>query len=82
MHDRFRALLGENACEQFAIRNIAFIQRHAIGHGEFEARCQIVDHRDLPTAIKQGKNRVAADIAGTAGDEDGCLSAHGRKRLA
>ena len=54
--------------------DVAFVERHALGHGEAEAGGQVVDHRDRPAGVAQREHRVAADIAGAAGDEDGTLA--------
>ena len=78
MHDRSRALLGEDPREQPGILDVAFVERHALGHRETEAGDQVVDHRDRPAGIEQRQHRVAADITGAAGDEDGELLGHRR----
>ena len=74
MHDGRDALFCENARQQGRIGNVAFVKRHIVGHGKGKARRQIVDHRHRPTGIAQGKDRVTADISGSAGHQDGHFS--------
>ena len=70
MHDRLDALFGEDAADQRAIGDIAFVERHVVGHRLARAVRQIVNHRDAPPRVLQRKHRVAADVSGAAGDED------------
>ncbi len=74
MHDRARALLGEDPRQQPRIGNVALVEGDALGDRETEPRHQIVDHRHRPARITQGEHRVAADIAGPAGHEHGWFS--------
>lgn len=80
MHDRTDALFGEDALQQGLVGDVALIERHAIGHGKAKSCDQVVDHHHRPAGILQRENRVAADVAGAAGDEDGNL-AHAANHL-
>jgi len=77
VHHGADLLLGEDPREQIDVRDIASVERHALRNGELEPRAQIVDHRDRPSRVEQGQHRMAADIAGPAGNEDG--NAHPRQ---
>jgi len=71
VHDRADPLFGEDAGEQRAILDVAFVERHAVGDGEAEARGQVVDDADGHAPVRQREDRMAADVAGAAGDENG-----------
>jgi hypothetical protein len=79
MHDRPRALLGEDPRQQPGILDVTLIQRHAFGNGETKTRRQIVDDSDGSSGIDERQHRVAADISGAAGDEDGKFALHDRR---
>ncbi|KHS47656.1 hypothetical protein NJ75_01450 [Novosphingobium subterraneum] len=73
MHDRARTLFGKDAPQKVGILDIAFVERHIIGHGEAEAGDEIVDHRDRMVRVPQRQHGVGADVACAAGDENGNL---------
>lgn len=76
MHDRADAAFGKDAGKQRPVRNVPFIQGHTIRHGKAETGGQIVDHGNVPALINQSEDGMAANIAGTAGNEDGRSVSH------
>lgn len=77
MHYGADPLLGEDPRQQRAIGHVAVVERHAFGHREAKTGRKVVDHRHRPAAVGEREHRVAADIAGAAGDEDGAFAGHG-----
>jgi hypothetical protein len=69
MHDRIDCMLGEDPVEQGTVGDRAFMESDAGGNELANAVRQIVDNDDIATAVRQGKDRVAADIAGPASHE-------------
>jgi len=59
------------ARDERLVGDIAASKDGAFGHGPIESRRQIVDDDDRPAPVEQGQHRVAADVAGTAGDQHG-----------
>ena len=70
MHDRANILLRENAVDQRAVGDVSLEEWDVVGHDRARAVRKVVDDGDRPAGILQRKDGVAADIAGTAGDED------------
>src|SRR4051794_11105911 len=70
MHDRRNPLVAENTVDQRAIGNIALVERDAVRHRLARSVGKIVDDGDPPACIEQGKDGMAADIAGAAGNKD------------
>ena len=74
--DLAKAKHGENPRQKRLVFDVAFVQRHALGHGETEACAEIVDDGHGPSGIAKGEHRVAADVPGAAGDKDGNFRNH------
>ena len=62
-------LLAEDALDQGAVGDGAFVEGHILGHRLAGAVGQIVDHRDRPAPVLEREDGMAADIAGAAGYE-------------
>lgn len=77
MHDRANALLGEDAVDELAISDIAFVERQVVGNDIARSCRKIVDHCDRPARIAKSEDGVAANVAGAAGHEHRKLT-HGR----
>jgi len=78
MHYRTDLLLGENPGQQVLICNVALVEGHTIGYGEFEAGGQVVDDRHGPAAIAEGQHGMAADVACAAGNQNGEMLTHAK----
>ena len=74
MHHRAAAMFADDPPDQGVIRDLTFIERHPGGHRATPAGGQIVHHHRLATIVQQRQHGVAADITGTAGDQDGMVS--------
>ena len=70
MNDRFDAVLANEARDQRLVAGIADNQRCALGHGPLEPGGEIVEHHDALAGIEEFEHHVAADIAGSASDQD------------
>src|SRR5689334_2433798 len=81
MHDRADALLREDALDQGAVGDVAFVEGHVVGDRAPDAVRKIVDHRNAPPGVLQREHGMATDIPGAAGDEDWNF-AHGISALA
>ena len=80
MHHGFGALFGKDPRQQRAILDIALVEGHVIGYRKAEAGRQVVDYRNRRAAIAQRQRGMASDLTGTAGNENGCIEAHGSSR--
>ncbi len=69
VQDRADVPLGEDAVDQLAVGDIALVEGHLVGNEVARSGREIVDDGDVPARIAQGKDRVAADIAGPTGYE-------------
>ena len=76
MHHCADVLFGNDSGEQTGVLDIALVKWHRFGHRPAKAGDQIVDDCHRPTGIGQGEHGVAADIAGTAGNEDRAFLGH------
>jgi len=77
MHDRADIFRLDDPREQSAVLDIACMKGNTLRHRPAKAGGQIVDHRYRPACIAQRKHRVAANIAGPAGDQDRERFRHG-----
>ncbi len=74
MDDLGHPELADHALHEGLVVDVAHLQPRLGGHRPVEARGQAVDHHDLLAGIDEVPDHVAADIAGTAGNEDGHAS--------
>ncbi len=70
MDNGLDALLPQEAAEQLGIADVADDELGRLGDGPLEAGGQIVEHDDRLAGINQLQHHMAADIAGSAGDQD------------
>jgi len=68
------AKVVDDAVDQHALGNRTLEEGHVVGHHVTRAVRQIVDDGDAPSRILERKDGMAADVAGTAGNEDGKLA--------
>ena len=71
MNDRFDLVPLHDAAHQLAVAGLAVDQWHVLRDRPAKAGREIVDHHHPLAGIDQRVDHVAADITGTAGDEDG-----------
>jgi hypothetical protein len=71
MHDGSDRLFIEDPADEFAIADIALVEGNAVRNDFARTGGKIVDDDRVPARILQRQDRVTADIAGAAGDEDG-----------
>ena len=69
--DRLHAVLAHDAADELLVPDIADDQRRIGRHRPAEAGRQIVEDDDALPAVEELENHMAADITGSAGDEDG-----------
>src|SRR5690606_37841266 len=65
------APFADDARDQIAIGDVAFVKGYVAGHGAAKTGDQIVDHRNRMARLGQRQHRMAADIAGAAGYQNG-----------
>ena len=75
-HDRGTALLGQNPAHQIPVAHIAVDEHGPGGNQIAPPGGQIVQHHHLAATGQQFQRHMTADIAGTAGDENGPLIGH------
>ncbi len=73
MDDRADAVLLDHPRHQRLVADVALDERRRIRDGPAEAGAKVVDHHHFAPGVEQRKHRMAADIAGAAGDEHGGL---------
>jgi ribonuclease PH len=61
---------GDERAHARLVSGIADDERRARRHRPVESGGQIIEHHDLVSGIEEGVNRVAADVAGAASDQD------------
>src|SRR3569833_1162413 len=71
MDDRGDAMRGDHAFHEVLVGRITDEQRHAFRQRGREAGGEIIDHDHARAGFHQSENGVAADVTGTAGDENG-----------
>ncbi len=77
MHHRVDLVRGNHVAEPGGIVNVAVDNRTGLGHGIAMAGREIVVNDDPLTARGERLDGMAADVSGSAGDEDPRL-VHGR----
>lgn len=70
MADRVGFFSGKRNCYSVGVADINFVQRHTGGQVRPGSAREIIEHSDLMAGGQQGVDDVAANEAGTAGDED------------
>ena len=70
MHDCTDLPFAEKAVDEGAVGDIAFEEGDVIRHHAATAGRQIVDYTNAPSRILEREDGMAADVAGTAGNED------------
>jgi hypothetical protein len=76
MHDRADIPLSEDPPEQVLVLYVPLVERHVVRHGEAKAGDEAIKDSDWPTSILESQDGVAADIPGTAGNQDGEFDSH------
>ena len=80
MHDGGDAVLADRGADRRGVEDVSLDQITELHRGPV-SRDQVVEHHDAVAGAVQGLGRVAADVAGPAGDEHGArASAQWRNR--
>ena len=79
VEDGVPVALGEHRVERRGVGQLGFDQAGALQHGFAVASGEIVEHDDVRTLFEQGGDEVAADEAGTTGDEETARHGHDLK---
>ena len=74
MHDRIDAVALNDGFDQRFVADIAFDQRHEGGNKACKTGRQIIEHHEVFADLQQIKHHMAANIAGTAGHENGHMA--------
>jgi hypothetical protein len=64
-------MIGDQSADEILIRDIALREHCFLRNRPFEAGAEIVDDHYRPPAVEQREHRMASDIAGSAGNQDG-----------
>ena len=64
-------MLADHPVDKGGSTDFTFHERDAVGHGFPPTGAQVVHHRHPIPGLEKGKDGVAADVTGAAGDEDG-----------
>jgi hypothetical protein len=75
MHNRADVPLSENPREQVLVLYVPLVERHVVRH-EAKAGHEAIEDSDWPSSILESQDCVAADIPGTAGNQDGEFGSH------
>ncbi len=71
MYDRGDRIVVQQTANEELVADLALVEMRAIGHQAPHSRREIVQHNHIEAALKRSEDHVAADIAGTAGDQNG-----------
>ena len=70
MDDGLDAVLADQTNDELLVAGIADDERHALGEQPGESGREVVEHHDALAGIDEFVHHMAADIAGSAGDQD------------
>ena len=70
VNDGVDAMLADQPLDQRLIAAVADNERHALGDRPGKAGRQIVEHHHRLAGVGEFEHHMAADIAGSAGDQD------------
>ncbi len=68
--NRFDVMLANEIGDQRLVASVADHEWRTLGHSPVVAGGKVIEHDDGFAGIEQLKNHVAADVAGSAGNED------------
>ena len=71
MDDRLHAVLAHDAADELLIADVADDERGIGRHRPAKAGRQVVEDDDALATVEELEHHVAADVTGSAGDEDG-----------